>query len=103
MKFEKRATKIKRNLSNFSSFDAYYEDIAARPATFLNQVIEKIGASNNFESQPDNEFYIDPSQLHLVAGNPMRYKGKQKVIIDENWENELTSQELKQIQQLKKW
>jgi hypothetical protein len=97
-KFEKRILLIKKNLPGNSFIDIDYEDYVKRPASFLNYFSEVINASSDFPQQQDDDLYIDPSELHLVAGNPMRYKGKQKITIDLRFQKELSKEELMMLQ-----
>ena len=39
----------------------------------------------------------DLSKQHMVAGNPMRYRGKQQVRYDESWKERLSSDELNKL------
>ena len=78
-----------------------YEEFAHKPASFLDNLVRQLGASSNYNKQTDNKFYIDPSKSHLVAGNPMRYKGRQKIKYDDSWKTRLTPNEIKIINQLK--
>ena len=60
-----------------------------------SRVIENIKQKTNIDIEQDNsDFYIDPSKLHLVAGNPMRYKGRKKVKYDQRWKTELEKNEI---------
>ena len=97
--FENRIKKYKNNIKDLNYIEVDYEEFAAKPATVLDKIVNKAGATNNYIKQSNNQFYIDPSQLHLVAGNPMRYKGKQLVKYDERWKHELSTKEKNIIKQ----
>ena len=99
-KFEKRVSKYKQNISKLSYLDFEYEKFVAQPTTFLDNVVQHVGANKYYIKQPNENFYIDPSQLHLVAGNPMRYRGRQLVKYDERWKQELTTKEIATINDL---
>ena len=99
-KFEKRIVKYKKNVPDLSYIDAFYEDVVAHPASFLNKIVYKTGASQDYQRQKDKKFYIDPSNLHLVAGNPMRYKGKMQVKYEDSWKENLTANEKDLINRL---
>jgi len=68
------------------------------PADFVSRVVKKTGAKLNYDKQLNNQFYIDPSKQHLVAGNPMRYRGKQLVNYDASWKKNLTESEIKELE-----
>lgn len=95
--FEKRVLRIKNNLQKTDWVDAKYENIVNQPASFLDDIASKLCISSNYQRQQNDHFYIDTSKLHLVAGNPMRYKGIQKVTNDRGFKKELTDQELTQL------
>ncbi len=98
--YEREVNKCKKNISDLNYIDVEYEEFARKPATSLDKMIHKLGALENYTRQSDDHFTIDPSQLHLVAGNPMRYRGKQLVRYDERWKTELSTKEKEMIQRL---
>ena len=95
-KFERLVDKYKR-IKGLSCFDFDYEHIVQYPTDIINEVVREIGANTNYSEQSNKEFYIDPSKQHLVAGNPMRYRGKQLVRYDESWKKHLSDEEIKLI------
>lgn len=99
--YENRVAKYKSNISGLQHMNTNYEDFVSQPASFLHQVVKWVGASKEYSQQANDNFYIDPSLLHLVAGNPMRYKGKQLVKSDTRWKTELTDNEIQVIQNYK--
>lgn len=98
--YENRVTKYKSHIAELQYIDVNYEDFVSQPASFLHHVVRSVGASEEYSKQENDSFYIDPSLLHLVAGNPMRYKGKQLVRNDIRWKTELTAEEIKLIQKI---
>ncbi len=78
-----------------------YEIFVDQPAGFLEQVVKDIGVTTRYNHQSNNAFYVDPTMLHIVAGNPMRYKGRQLVKHDKRWETELAEDELARLHGLK--
>jgi hypothetical protein len=73
-----------------------YEDMVANPVAFLKHMESSLG----LQPQPLKEqvpFAFNPAKSHIVAGNPMRYKGEQQVVVDERWRNELSEEEFKAI------
>jgi len=98
--FERRVELYKRKVSSLNYIDVDYEEFVKAPSSFLENVVKQLGADLNYPNQDDDNFFIDPSRLHLVAGNPMRYKGKQLVKKDDRWKNELTKSEMNTIDDL---
>lgn len=96
-KFESRVNKYKK-ISNLKFIDFDYEKIVECPADFVYEVVKITGANLNYSGQINSQFYIDPSKQHLVAGNPMRYKGKQMVRYDEGWKTNLSTSELEELE-----
>lgn len=95
--FEERIHRYKTYIPNLQYFDCTYEEVVRAPSSFLDRVAGAIGASADHVRQADDHFYIDPQNQHLVAGNPMRYRGRQKVRFDSGWTKGLTSEELDEI------
>ena len=96
-KFENRVKKYKK-IKNLKYLDYEYEQIVKNPADFVSRVAQKIGAKFDYDQQLNNNFYIDPSKQHLVAGNPMRYRGKQLVSYDASWKKNLTESEIIELE-----
>ncbi|MDT8309744.1 MAG: sulfotransferase [Bacteroidales bacterium] len=96
-KHHSRLTQCKNSIDNLKYIDIQYEEMVKHPATFLHTCVAQTGANEVFKRQTDEEFYIDPSKLHLVAGNPMRYRGRQLIKNDERWKTELTDKEKEYI------
>lgn len=92
--FEQRVERYKRTIPNLRSIDVRYEEVVSRPASFLDSVADFVGVTHDFERQSDDVFFIDPSQLHLVAGNPMRYRGRQLVRYDDRYMHDLSEEEM---------
>lgn len=98
--YEKRVHLYKQKVNSLQYFEATYKEFVRKPATFLKKIVTELEATDNYPKQSDENFFIDPSQLHLVAGNPMRYRGRQRVRYDARWKWELSEVELHQIEQL---
>jgi hypothetical protein len=96
-KFENRVKKYKK-IKNLKYLDDEYEQIVKNPADFVSRVVRKTGAKLNYDKQLNNQFYIDPSKQHLVAGNPMRYRRKQLVSYDASWKKNLTESEINELE-----
>jgi len=90
-----------KNIKDLRYYKVNYDFIASNPGTFLSEFLIFLGEKNTFSIQSDDDFFINPQKLHLVAGNPMRYRGKQKVSLDENWRSTLSENDLKLLQKLK--
>lgn len=97
--FEKRVRKYKAKIKNLNYYDINYEVLVSKPSTFLSDFTNVIDVSKNFDIQPDDNFYINPGKLHIVAGNPMRYRGRMKVKYDDKWREKLTEDEIKHLQE----
>lgn len=98
-RFEKRVEKYKK-IDKLNYIDVEYENIVQNPTNFIEEVAQKVSANINYKKQPNEQFYIDPSQQHLVAGNPMRYRGKQLVSYDESWKKRLSESEIKELENI---
>ena len=90
--FEKTVLKYQRLLRGDAFNDVYYEDLVRLPADFVNSMAQQLGSRKKVE-MPNNAFFIEPNKLHIVAGNPMRYRGRQQVVFDDRWKLELTEEE----------
>jgi hypothetical protein len=95
-KFKNKVKKFKK-IKNLRYLDDEYEQIVKNPADFVSRVVQKTGAKLIYDEQLNNQFYIDPSKQHLVAGNPMRYRGKQLVNYDASWKKNLTESEINEL------
>lgn len=75
--------KTKRLLRNLrpDHFMTQYEDFVKEPEVALKEVGNWLGL--NYSSSQINN--LDTRNYHLVAGNPMRYKGKIKIKYDEDY------------------
>lgn len=100
VKFENTVKRLKE-IDGLQFIDAHYEEIVKDPAVFLDQVINKVDANVNYNRQK-GDFYINPREQHLVAGNPIRYKGNQKVVYDDTWMNKLDDEQINIIKKLLK-
>ena len=92
--FTNRIIKYKRNVEGLRFFDVHYENIATKPAEALRDIVALVGADQNYDQQENHSFFVDPSLQHMVAGNPMRYKGRQQVAYDDRWKSKLTKKEI---------
>ena len=96
--FERTVSHYKQIIGSQSYTDIEYEDLVRYPTTFINQVARKLGSNVQVET-PNHLFFIDPRNSHIVAGNPMRYRGKQQVLVDNRWKSDLTDTEKRLISQ----
>ncbi|MGD8779515.1 MAG: sulfotransferase [Ignavibacteria bacterium] len=102
-KFEQRIKVYKEKIPDLRYIEVEYEHFVKNPADLLDKIVQEIDASKQYHKQLNNLFYVDPTQHHLVAGNPMRYKGKQLVKYDERWKDELTQDEINLIYKYNKF
>lgn len=94
IKYKIKNNRIKKAVKDLSYLEVDYDHFVSQPSDFLDKVVQKIELRDGYKKQVNEDFYIDPSQQHLVAGNPMRYKGRQKVKYDERWKKSLNKLEL---------
>lgn len=99
--FEKRVAKYKRKIKELQYIDITYEEMVYEPAFFLDSLVHALGVDSKYQKQQNESFFIDPSKQHLVAGNPMRYRGRQQIRYDERWKEELSEEELSFINNAK--
>ncbi|MHA7865537.1 sulfotransferase [Flagellimonas marinaquae] len=95
--FEKAVRKYKRLIGKGTFTDIDYEDLVRFPSDFVNNLAQQVGSRKKIE-MPNEAFFIEPNKLHIVAGNPMRYRGRQQVVFDDRWHSELTEKEKGQIE-----
>lgn len=93
-KFLKRVQRMKENIAHLKYLDINYEDLVEKPASVLSNTSDYLGLNKALEIQTNSNFYIDASKQHLVAGNPMRLKGRQKVQMDTSWKYSLSNEEI---------
>ena len=94
LKYRFKIRAIKKNIKDLTYLEVDYDYFVSKPSDFLGKVVQKLELKNEYKKQVNESFYIDPSQQHLVAGNPMRYKGRQKVKYDNRWKKSLNKIEL---------
>lgn len=92
-RYERRVKRYKRRVSNLSFIDVNYEDYVRNPSALVTQIVERLGLSPHYNKQEDRIFEIDPSKHHIVAGNPMRFKGPQEVKYDDRWKKSIKKSE----------
>lgn len=97
--FNVRINLCKKSIPNLSYLDISYEEMAESPLKVLNNMAEVAGLKK-LDSSGD-VFKINPSEMHLVAGNPMRYLGEQTVQYDNRWRDRLTSEEKEYLKSIK--
>jgi hypothetical protein len=100
LEFNNRIKAFKSSRSDLSFIDVDYEYFVECPSDFLKNFVYMVGASKEYEAQSNSCFYIDPSVQHLVAGNPMRYKGKQLIKSDNSWKDRLDQNEIEKIKDI---
>lgn len=71
-----------------------YEGLCAEPIKTRNAIADFLGS----DGQADY-IDIDPkSNSHLVAGNPMRYRGSMRIRLDDRWGEVLSQDQVREIQ-----
>ena len=86
-----------RNSHNVSPLFVHYEDLCNRPLLTRNRIARQIGAETS-STLPE----IDTRNHHLIAGNPMRYKGPLTIRQDKTWKSSLSDAQLEEIKNLEK-
>ncbi len=71
-----------------------YDDLASKPDVVRNTLANFIGTGCT-----DGNSQINTKNMHIVAGNPMRFKGVIDIKYDDRWRDELNSEELKLAEQ----
>lgn len=71
-----------------------YDDLAREPEMVRNTLANFIGTDC-----ADSNFKINTKDMHIVAGNPMRFKGIIDIKYDDRWRLELNSEEIKLAEQ----
>jgi len=74
-----------------------YEKLCENP-------IEQRKRTANFLNLPNpgNELHINTQNYHIVAGNPMRYKGKITIRLDERWKEKFDEDQKENIRLIKR-
>lgn len=88
--------RILKNSSNLKFKIVPYEEMVAKP----EQIRKKIGRFLGL-SVPEEPLAIDTRTFHLVAGNPMRYKGKIRIKYDDSWKKVLSEHQKEQLYTMK--
>lgn len=91
--FERTVLKYKNLIGDGAFTDLEYEDLVQFPAEFVNRIAKQLGSEKEIE-MPNEAYFIEPNNSHIVAGNPMRYRGRQQVLYDDSWASELSDVEI---------
>lgn len=91
-RYEKKIEKFINN-NNLPLLKTIYEKVARNPQDFLAQIASKL----NLKFNPLQLYNIDTRKYHIIAGNPMRYKGEIKIRYDDRWLNELNDDKKQEI------
>lgn len=82
---------------NFRYHVVLYENLTRDPVEQRRKIAEYLGLPD-----PGNKVRIDTTESHLVAGNPMRYRGKIEIRHDNAWQVEMPEsirQDISKIEQ----
>ncbi len=63
----------------------HYEQLAEKPETVREELAQFLGLP-----LPQSPLKINTREFHLIAGNPMRYKGNIKIRYDDSWKEVLS-------------
>jgi hypothetical protein len=87
--YEKLFIPILKKMSINSTMSIKYNDMTKDPEKTRDRLASFIGVSSS------GSVNIDTSKMHIVAGNPMRFKGIINIKYDERWTTELNEEEKK--------
>ena len=76
--------RILKKTSNLKIIVVFYEELAEHPQKIRDKIARFLGIN-----VPKEPVRIDTRENHLVAGNPMRYKGRISIRYDDSWKNVL--------------
>jgi len=91
-KFLNRAERLIKNLKP-DYINTNYNDLVSNPESVLGRISHRLGLTYNSRQISD----IDTRNYHLVAGNPMRFKGKLRISYDNSWEKQLSDEMIEDI------
>jgi hypothetical protein len=74
-----------------------YDQLALDPMAQRRRLAEFLGIE-----APEESIYLDTHACHLVAGNPMRFRGKMDIRYDARWVNEITPSLRARIDEIEK-
>jgi len=92
-----RTMKIVHHLKGLKYLQVGYEELCKNPVKLRKKIAHFLRLSD-----PGNELNINTHNYHIVAGNPMRYKGHTKIRLDESWKRELDDKTQNKIKALAK-
>jgi len=92
---------VKRNVKGLNYYEISYESFVKYPVQFLTEFCTFLDIPADINEQMKNGI-LDTRTMHLVAGNPTRYRGKMQLRLDEKWRNSLTEQQIMKINRLTK-
>jgi hypothetical protein len=76
--------RILKKTSNLKIIVVFYEELAEHPQKIHDKIARFLRIN-----VPKGPVRIDTREHHLVAGNPMRYKGRISIRYDDSWKNVL--------------
>ncbi len=95
LKIYQKVSDFVKNQPGISYHLVEYEKLCADPVIERERIGNFLGID-----LPDKNFSLNTSNYHLVAGNPMRYKGEISIKSDEKWREGLNSEQISTIQKL---
>lgn len=90
--YYKRLFRIIHYIHQPPPFIVQYENLAKMPEATRKAIADFLGTST-----PDGQLKINTRDYHLIAGNPMRYKGEIAIKSDDSWQTILTPAQKKQL------
>lgn len=95
VKSNNRWKEILRNQRNLKYISVDYEKLCSNPIETRKRISEFLNLPD-----PGNILGIDTHTYHMVAGNPIRYKGPIKIEYDNSWINGLSNNQKEKIKKI---
>ena len=96
VKVHQQFLQILRNTEDIKLVTIRYEDLAMKPEKLRNDLASFLGLP-----LPRSPLQINTREHHLIAGNPMRYRGNIKIHYDDSWRRVLAQDVCRKIEKLK--
>jgi len=88
--------KVRRRDKKLLRKTVQYEILANEPETIRHEIASFLGLP-----PPSSPLAIDTKKYHLIAGNPMRYKGKITIHYDNSWKTVLVPEVKRKVKEIK--
>ena len=92
VKFYRGVDQVLKNMDGLNCLNVNYEDLCSAPVNERKRIASFLNLSD-----PGSKLTINTHNHHLVAGNPMRYKGRIEIRLDDEWEKKLSTLQKEKI------